>query len=318
MKSKSSTFKKKNFSGVIDSAVAQTKTFEEVVKENIVILPELQAFIPPLSEEEFLQLSESIVAEGCRDALILWQRDLEDKTEYIIVDGHNRYAICQENHKDFRFTIREFDNLAQVKDWMILNQLGKRNITELAKSFLRGVRYELEKQKTKNISNLKQFQNEGDKMSSSGKTSEKLAEEFNVSEKTIKRDAEYARAVNAIAAGNDTLKWTILNKDIDLPKNYVIEVVEKGETAIQELRDSILAGKEIVKMEGKIAKAKTEKNPTKVDTGNFVSGDLSPYQKNIYQAVREVLLKQDEQSVEKLKTRVEELAKEIHSRKNTK
>jgi hypothetical protein len=312
MKSKNN--KKKDFSGVIDTAVAQTKTFEEIVKENIVILPELQAFIPPLSEEEFTQLSENIIAEGCRDALILWQRENEGNTEYIIVDGHNRYSICQENNLDFRFIIREFDSLEQVKDWMILNQLGKRNITELAKSFLRGTRYEMEKQKTKNISNLKQFQNEGDKMSSSGKTSEKLAEEFSVSEKTIKRDAEYAKAVNAIAAGNDILKWKILNKEVDLPKNYVVETAEKGESAILELRTKILDGTQVAE-ENSDHKIKNNPAKSKVDTGRFLVNDLKPFQSNIYQAVREVMEKQDEDSVDKLKTRVEELAREIQKRK---
>ncbi|MCU0443954.1 MAG: ParB N-terminal domain-containing protein [Microscillaceae bacterium] len=315
MKAKN-TAKKKDFSNVINSAVAQAKTFEDIVKENIVILPELKAFIPPLSEEEFAHLSESIINEGCRDALILWQREKEEGLEYVIVDGHNRYAICEENNVEFKFIVREFDNLEQVKDWMILNQLGKRNITELTKSFLRGTRYELEKQKNKNVSNLKQFQTEGDKMSSSGKTSEKLAEEFNVSEKTIKRDAEYARAVNAIAQGDDVLKWKILNKEVDLPKNYLVEVVEKGELAIQELRAMLVAGKGLNQVEENKIETKTGKTTTKVDTGKFVIDDLKPFQSNIYQAVREVMSKQDEDSIEKLKTRVDELAKEVKKRKN--
>ena len=42
--------------------------------------------IPPLTDEEFKGLEDSIKIEGCRDALILWNN--------FIIDGHNRKKIC--------------------------------------------------------------------------------------------------------------------------------------------------------------------------------------------------------------------------------
>lgn len=44
---------------------------------------------PPLSENEMLLLREDILANGCRDPLIVWNG--------VIVDGHHRYKICREN-----------------------------------------------------------------------------------------------------------------------------------------------------------------------------------------------------------------------------
>jgi len=50
--------------------------------------PKFQEIIPPLSAEEYKNLRESIIAEGCRDAIIVW--------DGVIVDGHNRFQICNE------------------------------------------------------------------------------------------------------------------------------------------------------------------------------------------------------------------------------
>ena len=50
--------------------------------------PEFESRIPPLTEEEFKQLEENILAEGTiLMPLIVWGDT--------IVDGHNRYKIAQ-------------------------------------------------------------------------------------------------------------------------------------------------------------------------------------------------------------------------------
>ena len=41
------------------------------------------SLIPPLTDEEYTHLEQSIIAEGCRDALVVWNDT--------IVDGHHRY-----------------------------------------------------------------------------------------------------------------------------------------------------------------------------------------------------------------------------------
>ena len=60
------TSKKKDFTTVIGGAVEQAKTFEELVKENIVIRKELKNFIPPLTIEELKQLEDNIKKEVMR------------------------------------------------------------------------------------------------------------------------------------------------------------------------------------------------------------------------------------------------------------
>ena len=96
--------------------------------EDIVVLPELKAYIDPLTPEEHDALERSILAEGCRDALVLWGN--------ILVDGHNRFGICHQHGLPFQ-TVQNtrFQNMEDVHLWMIDQHLGRRSVSE----FQRGV-----------------------------------------------------------------------------------------------------------------------------------------------------------------------------------
>ena len=146
--------KKDKLTGLVANITQKKDTLPLAGKEEITILPELENLIPPLSSEEFVQLEANIVKEGCRDPLVLWDRE----GERILIDGHNRYKICTLHHIAFKTELKFFTSLEEVRDWMINNQLGKRNLTEPQKSYLRGLQYNREKKKAQE--NLKQFQDE--------------------------------------------------------------------------------------------------------------------------------------------------------------
>jgi len=95
---------------------------------NIVVNEELKAYIDPLTPEEYEALERSILNEGCRDALVLWGD--------VLVDGHNRYGICQKHGLPFQ-TVQNtrFKTLQDVHLWMIDQHLGRRSISD----YLRGV-----------------------------------------------------------------------------------------------------------------------------------------------------------------------------------
>ena len=99
----------------------------------IILDKEFQALIPPLSAEEKAQLEENIVAEGCRDALITWQG--------ILLDGHNRYEICERLDIPYRTISIDLPDRDAAEDWIDKNQLGRRNLTPDQMSLLRGRRY---------------------------------------------------------------------------------------------------------------------------------------------------------------------------------
>ena len=93
---------------------------------SIKIDKEFQDLIPPLSKEEYTQLEANCVHDGIRDPIVVWEVPGGDD---IIVDGHNRWNISA-HHGGIRFNIvkMHFDNREQVKEWIIKNQLGRRNI----------------------------------------------------------------------------------------------------------------------------------------------------------------------------------------------
>jgi len=76
---------------------------------------------------------------------------------------------------------------------MLNLQRGRRNSTPEQLSYMRGKRYELEKQKVSNASGNNQFVVKVQNVPQPD-TAEKLAIEYDVSDKTIKRDAEFTRA----------------------------------------------------------------------------------------------------------------------------
>ncbi len=224
----------------IGNAVRQSKSTEDIIKENIVILPELQRHIPPLSAEEFAQLEQNIVEEGCRDAIVLWIVKIENEAKYVLIDGHNRYKICQHHQKDFQIRVLEFADISYVKNWMINNQLGKRNVTEEVKSYLRGQQYTQQKDhsnfKGNQFTNAPKEGEEDEKDKPKQKTHERLAEQHRVSPKTIQRDEKYSMGLDRLAGQDQQLKWKILQRDIVIPKSYLENIAEKSEQEIEQLR----------------------------------------------------------------------------------
>ena len=87
-----------------------------------------EELIVPLSAEEYSELYQSIKAEGCRDAIITWGG--------VVVDGHNRYGICKELDISFNTLEKEFEDEDSVLEWIMRNQLARRNLTDVERGRL--------------------------------------------------------------------------------------------------------------------------------------------------------------------------------------
>lgn len=85
------------------------------------IKEEFKKLIPPLTAEEFKQLETNCIDEGIRDAIVIWQD--------FIIDGHNRYKIATDWQLSFKTIEKAFDSEEAVKEWMIINQFGRRNLS---------------------------------------------------------------------------------------------------------------------------------------------------------------------------------------------
>lgn len=176
------------------------------MNKTLIIDKEFKGLIPPLTNEEFNQLEQNCIKDGILESIKVWQD--------VIIDGHNRHEIANKNGLDFTVTELSFENRTDAIEWIILHQLGRRNLTEEQKAYLRGKRYENEKLK-----------HGGDRSKRQDlpleKTSTKLAEEYGVSDRTIKNDADFAKGVDLLPEERRT---DVLSGKSELKKQEVQQI----------------------------------------------------------------------------------------------
>ena len=97
---------------------------------SVVIDPEFASLIHAPSADELRGLEADIVARGCLDAIKTWNG--------LIVDGHNRFEICERLGKSYRVEALSFGTRDEAKAWMIAHQLGRRNLPENVIAYYRG------------------------------------------------------------------------------------------------------------------------------------------------------------------------------------
>ena len=217
----------------------------EIIINNLVILPELEAYIMPLANENFSQLESNILAEGLRDSIIVWECKETDMAHllspyainkeefnannpaYVLVDGHNRFRISQKHSliSLIKVTIKQFCSLQEVKSYMIDLQIGRRNATKEQQSYLRGLQKNLYGQK-----------HGGDRASGQNdhlKTITQIAEQHQVSEKTIQRDGKFAEGIGIIRKYHEGLANDILAGRAKKVPKEVIEMLPKIAEVLQ-------------------------------------------------------------------------------------
>lgn len=168
------------------AAIAKHLAAEEAAEKakSILIMPELRDFLDILTPEERKELREELIADGgARDPIVIW------KETGVIADGHNRYAICMAENLKFTTVEKSFENIDAVKDWMIRNQLGRRNLTPIRSTYFMGLLYN----KTKQDPTQARTDAGGEN------TAGKLAKTFAVGEKTVRRAGDLATGVDIVA-----------------------------------------------------------------------------------------------------------------------
>ncbi|MBA4166536.1 MAG: hypothetical protein H0X41_03155 [Chitinophagaceae bacterium] len=98
----------------------------------LIIDAEFKGLIADLTADEMAQLEANIKKEGCRDSLVVWV----DRDITTLIDGHNRYDICKRNKIDFEVTPLHFEDRNDAIEWIITNQLGRRNINNYQRGVL--------------------------------------------------------------------------------------------------------------------------------------------------------------------------------------
>jgi N6-adenosine-specific RNA methylase IME4 len=199
------------------------------------ILQELESLIPPLSNEEFKQLERNILEEGIREPLITWNG--------ILIDGHNRYRIAQEHDINYKTLEKEFENINRVKEWMIHNQFGRRNLSNYQRSVLALQLEDVFREKAKE--NLGKNQYSFSQISVESKpidTQKEIAKIANVSHDTIAKVKKIeANATPEVKARLNTGTMSINEAYKEIKKEEKkVERVELIQKQIEDIEEGLL------------------------------------------------------------------------------
>lgn len=213
-------------------------------REHLKIDPEFRDKIPPLTEAEFEQLRENILADGeVYEPIVVW-----DGT---IIDGHNRWRIICENWellKDkYRVRQMDFADKWAAIEWMYKKQLGRRNLTEQQRELLVGKMYQARKKSNGGDRRSKDFsvvQNEPlkDKPKS---TAEAIARELGIGVTTVKRSEQFAKGVDAIKEAAPAAADKILKGEVIVTKELIRSVPKMEPEAVKQLAEDIANGEPI-------------------------------------------------------------------------
>lgn len=197
-----------------------------MLRKKLKIDPDFRNLIRPLNKHEYIQLEKNIAADGCRDPIVTWNG--------IIIDGHNRYEIC--NRLDIPYEVKEmeFECREAVTAWICANQLGRRNISLETRKFLIGMQYESEKvvATKRNAKGINQHTPEEERSASKGevevsnnhKTARRIGDENHVSYTTVQKYAIYTRALEEIGKKEPALVPKILSGQYKISHRYLIEL----------------------------------------------------------------------------------------------
>lgn len=187
------------------------------MKIDMNIDPQFKSHIPVLRNDEKNTLEESLMRDGCRDPLVVWQE------ENLLLDGHNRYEICRRLDIPFAITNISLPDRDAALAWIEDNQLGRRNLTPDQFAYFIGRKYN----RTKS--------GHGGDHKSKGKSctlinaADQISKEHGVSERTVKNAAVFADDVDAIAeVAGDDVKQRILSGEEKMTRAEIHDVAEEA------------------------------------------------------------------------------------------
>ncbi len=205
---------------------------------------EFQSKIPPLTEAEFEQLKENILADGeVYEPIAVWNG--------VIVDGHNRWKVIQE-HPEIPFKIREMDFADKwaAFEWMYKKQLGRRNLTDEQKTYVIGKMYEARKKTSggqrANDNASKRDAHNGQLVSETDKKSHgvsgEIAMELNIGRNTVRRAEHFAKGIDALKEVSPTAAEMVMQGKTNIDKKDVQELSKKDEIEVKKIATAIEKG----------------------------------------------------------------------------
>ena len=204
---------------------------------NIVIDEEFKDLLPVLDKDTYAMLEENLIQNGCRDSIVLWSDTL--------IDGHNRYEICNRHGIPYNTVNKDFESREEALIWIISTQVSRRNLTPMQLCHFRGLHYMADKKMLNgNQYARKKTCGQNDHLNNDrpGSTANRLAEKYSVSPKTIRRDAKVAAAIETIGEVSRPAKKMILSGEAGIDKYKLGDLSEKPKEEIKVVATAIENG----------------------------------------------------------------------------
>lgn len=190
---------------------------------------EFKTCLPELSQSEYDELEKDIIKNGVLSPIIVW--------DGVIVDGHNRYEISQNlGYEIIPTKEKDFGSREEALEWILRNQLGRRNLNENDRRYLLGKLYEARKMMKggdgSNQYRKKEQTDQNDHIANDSKlTSEIIANEQGVSAPTVRRAEKFAQGVDIGESISPGFKADVLSGKVNVGKEVIqsIPKLEKGE-----------------------------------------------------------------------------------------
>ena len=186
------------------------------------IKEEFKKLIPPLTTEEFKQLEDNCLAEGIREKILTWNG--------FIIDGHNRFEIATRWNLEYETESKYFKDEEAVKEWMILNQFGRRNLQPLQRIALSVLLEDVYKEKAKINLGKNQYSSLSNLTKSSINTRKELSKLANVSDGTYydgrKILPKTSQETQDLINNKETSISAVSNIIKEIPKTYTDEEIK--------------------------------------------------------------------------------------------
>jgi N6-adenosine-specific RNA methylase IME4 len=214
----------------------------------ISINKKFETLLTDLSGEEYNNLKNSVLKEGVRETILIWGNPHNKR--YEIIDGHNRYRIAKKYKIPYKTKEILFENEKEAMDWIITNQIARRNLTKEQKTYFIGKYY----QSVKNENGKGYYhKNQYTKMEvSKNETStqknnavNKIAKEYNMSIGAIVNADKYAMVIDRVGKLSPQLKTDILLGEVAIKKTEIISLTDKTDKEIEAIIKGIEQGQSI-------------------------------------------------------------------------
>jgi hypothetical protein len=181
--------------------------------------PAFRDVLPVPSAASVAALRTNLLAHGgCTNFILVWAGT--DK----IIDGHNRYPLCREHDLWIWLGEIELADRDAVQDWIRKLQLSRRDLGRVVASCVRGEAYNARKGRRGGDHTSERANGHNVRLLDAAK---QIAEEFGVTDRTIRRDGWLAECVARIVANcGSEARQTLLSPDHKVTRNGIVRLVK--------------------------------------------------------------------------------------------